>query len=180
MRQGPSRLRRVTIGPIELDPDGGEICKNGVRSYLPEQPLSILQALIDARGGVVSREELRHRLWPNDTFVDFEHGVNAAVKRLREALGDSADSPQFIETIPRRGYRLIAPIDQGVPPNQRSPSPFTVAHFHGGRLSMMNVRLAILGFAVAKDQLVFNLGEVTGNIWSAHTPHRSSADPAKP
>jgi DNA-binding winged helix-turn-helix (wHTH) protein len=96
-------LRRVTIGPIELDPDGGEIWKNGVRSYLPEQPLSILQALIDARGGVVSREELRHRLWPNDTFVDFEHGVNAAVKRLREALGDSADSPQFIETIPVAG-----------------------------------------------------------------------------
>jgi Tol biopolymer transport system component len=83
--------------------------------------LSVLQALIDAGGALVSREELRHRLWPNDTFVDFEHGVNAAVKRLREALGDSADSPQFIETIPRRGYRLIAPIDRGGSSDQRSP-----------------------------------------------------------
>ena len=81
-------------------------------SYLPEQPLAILQALLDARGGVVSRDELRSRLWPRDTFVDFEHGVNAAVKRLREALGDNADSPRFIETLPRRGYRLIAPVEE--------------------------------------------------------------------
>jgi len=313
MGQGPPGSRRITVGPVELDPDGGHMWKDGVRSHLPEQPLAVLQALLDARGGVVSRGELRNRLWPNDTYVDFEHGVNAAVKRLREALGDNADSPRFIETIPRRGYRLIAPVDHGTevpaaPPSplrgffrpvvaavlmmlvvvglaslarrpardllvssesaagvtrvthdggltmqpslsddgevlvyasdragndqldlwvapadgsgarddrwipittgeswddkpRWSPSgsllyfvshrdgfrciwaqrldpstkkplgaPFAVEHFHNGRLSMMNVRIAALGFAVARDRLVFNLGEVTGNIWSTRNP----------
>jgi len=102
VQQERSTSPRIRIGPIELEPEAGHIWKNGVRSYLPEQPLAILQALLDARGGVVSRDELRSRLWPGDTFVDFEHGVNAAVKRLREALGDNADSPRFIETVPRQ------------------------------------------------------------------------------
>jgi Tol biopolymer transport system component/DNA-binding winged helix-turn-helix (wHTH) protein len=103
--------RRVRIGPVELDPKSGDIWKNGVRSRLPEQPLAVLNALLETPGEVVSRDELQKRLWPADTFVDFEHGLNAAVKRLRDAFADNVDSPQFIETIPRRGYRLIAPTD---------------------------------------------------------------------
>jgi Tol biopolymer transport system component/DNA-binding winged helix-turn-helix (wHTH) protein len=101
----------VRFGVFELDLRAGELSGEGRRQKLPEQPFAILVALLDRPGEVVTRDELRQRLWPADTFVDFEHGVNAAVKRLRDALGDSADSPRFIETIPRRGYRFIGPIE---------------------------------------------------------------------
>jgi DNA-binding winged helix-turn-helix (wHTH) protein len=78
------------------------------RANLPDQPLTILLALLEWPGGLVTRDALRQQLWPDNTFVDFEHGLNAAVKRLRDTLGDSADAPQFVETVPRRGYRFIA------------------------------------------------------------------------
>ena len=83
---------------------------------LQEQPFKVLECLVERPGELVTREELRQRLWQDDTFVDFEHGVNAAVKRLRETLGDSAETPQFIETLPRRGYRFIAPVEWDQPP----------------------------------------------------------------
>ena len=75
------------------------------------QPLEVLALLLERSGDLVRREELRTRLWPGDTFVDFEHSLNAAVNKLRDALGDSADAPKFIETVPRRGYRFIAPVE---------------------------------------------------------------------
>jgi Tol biopolymer transport system component/DNA-binding winged helix-turn-helix (wHTH) protein len=112
--------RRVRIGPVELDPKSGDIWKDGVRSRLPEQPLAVLNALLESPGEVVSRDVLQKRLWAADTFVDFEHGLNAAVKRLRDAFDDNVESPQFIETIPRRGYRLIAPTNARLGP---TPSP---------------------------------------------------------
>ena len=83
--------------------------KSGARLSLQQQPLQLLSVLLEQPGELVTRDELRKRLWPDDTFVDFEHGLNAAVKRLRDTLGDSADSPRFVETVPRRGYRFIAP-----------------------------------------------------------------------
>src|SRR5579862_3201973 len=95
------------FGPFEVDSKSGELRKQGVRIKLQEQPLQILQMLLEHPGQVVTREELCQRLWPADTFVDFDHGVYNAVKRLREALGDVADTPRFIETIPKRGYRFI-------------------------------------------------------------------------
>jgi DNA-binding winged helix-turn-helix (wHTH) protein len=98
----------VRFGEFELNPRAGELRRNGTTVNLGEQPLRVLTVLLERRGEAVTREELRDRLWPADTFVDFEHGLNAAVKRLRDALGDSADTPRFIETIPRRGYRFIA------------------------------------------------------------------------
>jgi Tol biopolymer transport system component/DNA-binding winged helix-turn-helix (wHTH) protein len=104
--------RRVRFGPFELDPISGELVANGRRQSLPEQPLALLKALLARPGELVTREELQRQLWPGDTFVDFERGLNAAVKRLREALHDSADAPKFVETIPRRGYRLIVPVEQ--------------------------------------------------------------------
>jgi DNA-binding winged helix-turn-helix (wHTH) protein len=108
--------RLVRFGVFELDVRSGELRKAGSRLTVSEQPLNLLIALLDRPGEVVTRDELRERLWPADTFVDFEHGLNAAVKRLRDALGDSADTPRFIETVPRRGYRFIAPVDEvGVP-----------------------------------------------------------------
>jgi Tol biopolymer transport system component/DNA-binding winged helix-turn-helix (wHTH) protein len=107
----PSVSRRVRLGPFELDPRSGELSSNGSRQTLPEQPLALLKALLAHPGELVTRDELRRELWPEDTFVDFERGLNAAVKRLRDALGDSAERPAFIETIPRRGYRLVAAVD---------------------------------------------------------------------
>jgi DNA-binding winged helix-turn-helix (wHTH) protein/tetratricopeptide (TPR) repeat protein len=100
----------VRFGVFQLDLETGELWKSGVRIRLPEQPFQVLEALIERPGDLVTREELRQRLWPADTFVDFEHGLNAAVRRLRDALGDSAEVPRFVETIPRRGYRFIAPL----------------------------------------------------------------------
>jgi len=109
-RQSPQAYR---FGGFELDPRAGELRKQGRKIKLQGQPLDILTMLLEHPGEVVTREELQKRLWPADTFVDFEHSLNAAVKRLREALDDSADTPQFIETLPRRGYRFIGTLDGG-------------------------------------------------------------------
>ena len=108
-RAGSHRL--VTFGVFELDLRSGELRKSGARVTLQQQPLQLLSVLLERPGELVTREELRKRLWPDDTFVDFDHGVSAAVKRLRQALGDSAESPRFVETVPRRGYRFIAPVN---------------------------------------------------------------------
>jgi TolB-like protein/DNA-binding winged helix-turn-helix (wHTH) protein/Tfp pilus assembly protein PilF len=113
----------VRFGVFQLDLRTRELRKAGARISLPEQPFQVLEALLDRPGDLVTREELRQRLWPGETFVDFEHGLNAAVRRLRDALGDSADTPRFVETLPRRGYRFIAPViapsvaDALAPPN---------------------------------------------------------------
>ena len=107
---GPHPIR---FGDFELDARSGELRNNGSRVVIAEQPLQVLLALIERPGILVTRDELRQRLWPGDTFVDFEHGLNAAVKRLRDVLGDSADRPRYIETVPRRGYRLIAVVQNG-------------------------------------------------------------------
>lgn len=100
----------VSFGRFELDVPTGELRKDGLKIRLGEQPLQVLTILLEHPGQVVTREELQQRLWSSDTFVDFEHSLNAAVKRLREALGDSTDIPRYIETIPRHGYRLIIPV----------------------------------------------------------------------
>ncbi len=106
------RPARATIrfGAFELDMRAGELQKAGVRIKLQEQPLQILRVLLENPGEVVTREEIQQRLWPSDTFVDFEHGLYNAIKRVREALGDSAENPQFIETVPKRGYRFIGSV----------------------------------------------------------------------
>src|SRR5262245_17729820 len=93
---------------FEVDLRARELRKGGVRVRLQDQPFQILTMLLDRAGDVVTREEIRERLWPNGTFVDFEHSMNAAIKRLRAALGDKAESPKFVGTLHRRGYRFIA------------------------------------------------------------------------
>ncbi len=113
MHQRSAPAGRVRFGPFELDPRTGELHANGAHVVLSEQPLRLLLALLDRPGQLVTRDELRQRLWPDDTFVDFEHGLNAAVRRVRDALGDSADSPRYVETLPRRGYRFVAEIEPG-------------------------------------------------------------------
>src|SRR5919108_5566986 len=96
----------LRFGPFELDRASGELRKNGARIRLQDQPLQVLQILLEEPGRVLTREELQRRIWPSDTFVDFDHGINNAIKRLREALGDTAETPRYVETLPRRGYRL--------------------------------------------------------------------------
>src|ERR1700693_4538079 len=107
-RNGSDRAR---FGPFEVDLHTHELWKFGTRLKLVGQPFEILAVLLSQPGELVTREELRTRLWPADTFVDFNHGLNAAVNRLREALSDSADAPRYVETLPRRGYRFIAAIE---------------------------------------------------------------------
>src|SRR5439155_3990530 len=89
----------------------GEVHKHGIRLKLQDQPFQVLAILLERPGEVVTREELGQKLWPADTFVDFDTGLNSAIKKLRDVLGDSAGEPRYIETLPRRGYRLIAPVD---------------------------------------------------------------------
>jgi DNA-binding winged helix-turn-helix (wHTH) protein len=100
----------ISFGPFEADLHTQELRKLGVRLRLPGQSFQILSMLLKHPGELVTREELQQALWPSDTHVDFERGVNAAVNRLRDILGDSAENPIFIETLPRRGYRFIAPV----------------------------------------------------------------------
>jgi Tol biopolymer transport system component/DNA-binding winged helix-turn-helix (wHTH) protein len=99
------------FGTFELDLQTGELRKSGAKLKVQEQSLQVLAALLAQPGAAVTREELREKLWPADTFVDFDHSINAAIKRLREVLSDEAESPRFIETLPRRGYRFIAPVN---------------------------------------------------------------------
>jgi DNA-binding winged helix-turn-helix (wHTH) protein len=100
------------FGVFEFDPRTAELRKNGVKRKLQDQPRQVLLQLLQRPGEIVSREELRSLLWSDDTFVDFETGLNTVVKRLRDALGDSADNPTFIETLPRRGYRFIGQVER--------------------------------------------------------------------
>src|SRR6478735_6791065 len=96
---------------FELDLRAGELRKGGIKLRLQGQPLLVLAALLKRAGDLVTREELRSEIWPADTFVDFDHSLHNAIARLREALGDAADSPRYIETLPRRGYRFIQKVD---------------------------------------------------------------------
>ena len=100
----------IRFGAFEVDLRTGELRKHGIKIKLQEQPLQILQQLLEHAGEVVTREDLQKRIWPADTFVDFDHGLYSAVQRLRDALGDTAETPRYVETLPRRGYRFIAPV----------------------------------------------------------------------
>ena len=129
-------LGPVQFGTYELDVRARELRSGATRIRLQEQPFEILRLMLERAGHVVTREELRHRLWPAGTYVDFEHSLNAAVKRLRAALGDDADNPKFVETLPRRGYRFIAPLGQSAVPAAAPGAPAAV-----------RPRLAVLPFA---------------------------------
>jgi DNA-binding winged helix-turn-helix (wHTH) protein len=100
----------VRFGLFEVDLQAGELRKNGVRIRLQDQPFQVLTQLLASPGEVVTREQLRERIWPADTFVDFDHSLNTAINKIRDALDDSASNPRFVETLARRGYRFIAPV----------------------------------------------------------------------
>src|SRR6478672_7943919 len=119
----PGRLR---FGIFEADLRTGELWKRGARVRLQEQPFQVLALLLAKPGELVTRDQLRGRLWTADTFVDFDHGLNKAINKIRDALGDSADSPRFVETVARRGYRFIADVAavdlEAVPLDTHTPS----------------------------------------------------------
>src|SRR5438045_2294224 len=116
------------FGVFEVDLRSGELRKHGLRVRLQEQPFQVLVMLLEHPGEVVTRDELQKRLWPADTFVDFDHGLNKTINKIREALGDSAQSPRFVETVARRGYRFPAEVEVADAPPVRSPNLATQPH----------------------------------------------------
>jgi TolB-like protein/DNA-binding winged helix-turn-helix (wHTH) protein/Flp pilus assembly protein TadD len=119
---------RLRFGVFELDLHAGELRKHGLRVRLQEQPFQVLAALLERPGEVVTREELQKKLWPADTFVDFDHGLNKTINKIREALGDSAESPRFVETVARRGYRFLAEVKVAEAAPVRRPESATQSH----------------------------------------------------
>src|SRR5215471_15860935 len=110
MGQSADLHRILCFGPFEVDLASGELRRQGLKIRLQDQPFRLLILLLDHAGDVVTREKVRETLWPADTYVDFDHSLNTAVRKLREALGDAAEAPRYVETIARRGYRFIAPV----------------------------------------------------------------------
>src|ERR1700676_516118 len=129
--RGGSPAANIRFGPFELDVRAAELCKAGLRIRLQDQPFQILRMLLKCPGEVVLREEIRNQLWPNDTVVEFDHSINTAVKRLRDALGESADKPRYIETLARRGYRFIGELDAA---NRPTPAAERFAVIRGNDL----------------------------------------------
>ena len=150
----------VRFGVFDADFRTQELRKQGVRVKLPQQSFQILQMLLERPGELVTRDELRQALWPGDTFVDFDHGVNNSIKRIRDALGDSAESPRYIETLPRLGYRFIGNID--VKPEVPSPAPIPPSR-HRWRLFTV---LALSGLLAATLTIYF----LRKHIWAPPPP----------
>jgi len=172
----------IRFGVFEADLRTGELRKSGAKIRVPDQPFQILVMLLQRPDEVVSREELRQKLWSADTFVDFEHGVNSAVARLRDLLGDSADSPRYIETLPRRGYRFIGSVNGGTPTRQNR------------KLERRNPSLAVLPFENASadpeseyisdgisETLIHDLAQLSGlRIMARSTVFRYKGKTADP
>jgi DNA-binding winged helix-turn-helix (wHTH) protein len=155
----PAVLRFATF---EVDVRSGELRKQGKRIKLQEQPFRVLTILLLQPGGVVTRDELRSQIWPADTFVDFDNSLNTSINKLREALGDSAESPRFVETLPRRGYRFIAPV--------------TAANgTEKGAATGLNAAAPARGWKVAATvaAVVLAAGITGGLLWRSH--HRGGS-----
>src|SRR5258707_10981894 len=112
MEPSAPRFQRIAFDRFEVDLRSGELRKHGRKVRLQGQPFQLLTLLLEHPGDVVTREEICRKLWQTDTFVDFDHSLGTAINKIREALGDSADHPRFVETMPRRGYRFIGKIDR--------------------------------------------------------------------
>jgi DNA-binding winged helix-turn-helix (wHTH) protein/Tol biopolymer transport system component len=141
---GENGTRSVQFGVFEVDLRAGELRRNGSKVKLQEQPFQILSLLLERPGEVITREELQSKLWPADTFVDFDHGLNAAIRRLRDALGDSAESPRFVETVARRGYRFLAPVN-GMGESVAAPPQLVPRSRHWRFMALAALLLAGIG-----------------------------------
>jgi DNA-binding winged helix-turn-helix (wHTH) protein len=128
MPEARSAGKTVRFGVFEVDLVSGELRKNGTLIRLQEQPFQILALLLERPGELVTRDDLRSKLWSADTFVDFDHSLNTAVNKLREALGDVASNPRFVQTVARRGYRFIAPVQESIKPGATPPENASAAN----------------------------------------------------
>src|SRR5271154_5485154 len=115
MKTGPQASPKISFRPFELDTAAGTLRKHGIRIKLQPQPYKLLLLLMERAGQVVTREEIQRHVWQDSTFVDFESGINFSINQIRAALGDDAENPRYVETLPRRGYRFIAPITTAEP-----------------------------------------------------------------
>src|SRR6266446_3613504 len=147
MRTEPANILR--FGTFEVDARSGELRKQGVRIKLQEQPFHVLTVLLERPGEVITREELRNQNWPADTFVDFDNSLNTSINKLREALGDSADNPRFIETLPRRGYRFIAPVTGVDGTTRETTTGVSAAASPRNRKIVVMVTIAVLAAGIA-------------------------------
>ena len=171
---------RVCFGVFELDLRAGELRKRGLRVRLQQQPFQVLAMLLEHAGQVVGREELQKKLWPADTFVDFDHGLNKAINKIREALGDSAESPRFVETVARRGYRFIADVriaeGTSVPSTelatQPSPAPDSRDRQDVGPLAMLTRLLQLHAWKISGFVLIALLASLAA--WRVHGGNRPS------
>jgi len=155
----------VRFGVFEFDPDTGDLWKSGRHIRLPDQPRQVLRLLVSRAGALVSREELRRELWPDDTFVDFETGLNVIINRLRQALEDSASTPRFIETLARRGYRFIAPIAAPATPTAaRAGSAASVGTADDAPQSISRPRLRIRRAAAIAVVVFAAAGTIAGVV----------------
>ena len=154
----------IRFGTFQLDAEAGRLSKSGRVVRLKPQPLRLLQLLISRPGDLVTRDEIRELLWGTDTFVDFEQGMNTAVRQIREALGDDADTPIFVETVPKRGYRFIAPVDAGAPPATPAYPRGTDLNLHKALwLNIAELRLAEVRRRKRRKRL-YAAASVTGVI----------------
>jgi len=169
-------MRLYRMGPFELDARAGELRKHGVRVRLQEQPLRILEMLLLRRGQVVLREEIREKLWTDGTSVEFDRGINAAIRRLRTALGDSAKTPRYIETCGRRGYRLMASVEAGVPTadlNALAQAPTSPAAGRADRRESGHRRIFAWVAAGVLTLTVLLLASLNWGPWPLGTAERS-------
>jgi TolB-like protein/DNA-binding winged helix-turn-helix (wHTH) protein len=164
MAYEPPHAGAVRFGTFEVDVRAGELRKHGTRIKLQDQPLQILAMLLERPGEVVTREELRQKLWPADTFVDFDHGLNNAINRLRDALGDAADTPRFIETLPRRGYRFLAPVEAEPVATLEPRKPQWQSAVWGGAIAVLAITAAVV--------LGLNPNGMRGRVFGRPTPAR--------
>ena len=136
MEEGPQPGHALRFGLFEADLEAGQLRKDGVRVKLPQQPFQVLVCLLEGSGRVVTREALIAELWPNGTVVEYEHSLGTAINKIRQALGDSADNPEFVETLPRRGYRFLVPVERiGQPPEEGPPQVAALAPQPGATIS---------------------------------------------
>ncbi len=179
----PATGQLVRFGAYELDIRAGELRKSGIRIKLQEQPLLVLQALLENPGAVLTRDDLQKRIWPADTFVDFDHGLHAAVNRLRAALNDSADNPRYVETVGRRGYRFIGPVENLPIEAHAAPLVPAVAPFHPASKPRPAIWKswtgAIAGFvlalAFAALLIGFNIAGLRASLFGVNRSFRSLA-----
>ena len=158
----------IRFGAFEVDLSTGEVRKSGSRVKLQDQPFKVLQILLEHPGELVTREELKSRIWPDDSFGDFDHAVNIAVGKLRAALGDSAENPSFIETVPRRGYRFVATLDEDpVDTHQRSPG---VSRDGPGRAVLGSNRTLLTLLAIVVSGFLVGVGVFLGHRTAKRQP----------